>query len=248
MSDPHETVTRKVHDVFAELAGDRAKHLDGSVVSVAAQKAATAALVEQHGVETAAVPHGLASESASRKRAMSPIAARRPHIKIQMTPATSARAIRMAAIATRRGESWRLVRRGWPVARLSLLSIRRPGTAGFISVVTIAPEEGSLNTTGRIRGIVIPAPQCGHFRFLPAARRHFSRAIHDFLRHRLHRSLTASEGIGSSAMARLQIHHWIGFRGDNATGEPVRESSAVDAGRELPEGQQCCQQEVRCRG
>jgi hypothetical protein len=54
MSNPHETVTRKVHDIFAELAGDRAKRLDGSVVSHPAQKAATAALVEQHGVETAA--------------------------------------------------------------------------------------------------------------------------------------------------------------------------------------------------
>jgi hypothetical protein len=54
MKDPHETVSSKVREIFAEMAGERADRLDGSVVSVAARDAATAALIEQHGSERAA--------------------------------------------------------------------------------------------------------------------------------------------------------------------------------------------------
>lgn len=53
MNDPYKTVDTKVRDIFAELAGDRANRLDGSVVSGAGRDAATAALVEQHGIEKA---------------------------------------------------------------------------------------------------------------------------------------------------------------------------------------------------
>ncbi len=54
MSDPFKTVESKVRDIFVEMVGERANRLDGSIVSVLAKDAATAALVEEYGIETAA--------------------------------------------------------------------------------------------------------------------------------------------------------------------------------------------------
>jgi hypothetical protein len=44
--DTHDRVHRKVLAIFTEIAGDRAKRLDSSVVSHAAKEAITAALAE----------------------------------------------------------------------------------------------------------------------------------------------------------------------------------------------------------
>ena len=54
MSDPIDTVNAKVLEIFTELIGERAKRLDGSVVSSAARDAITAALTEDRGFEKAA--------------------------------------------------------------------------------------------------------------------------------------------------------------------------------------------------
>jgi hypothetical protein len=54
MNDRIATVQQKVIYIFTEMAGERADRLDGSVISLAALDAATAALVEQHGIEKGA--------------------------------------------------------------------------------------------------------------------------------------------------------------------------------------------------
>src|SRR5262245_43135290 len=53
-SDPHDTVRKKVLDIFAELTGDRSRRLDGRVVASAAMDAITVALAPSYGVEKAA--------------------------------------------------------------------------------------------------------------------------------------------------------------------------------------------------
>ncbi len=54
MNDPIESVESKVLAIFTTMAGERAKRLDGSVVSAAARDAAVAALIEEHGTSKAA--------------------------------------------------------------------------------------------------------------------------------------------------------------------------------------------------
>jgi hypothetical protein len=51
--DPHESVCRKVLDIFARLVGDRAVRLDGSVIATPAMHAITEALAGEHGLEKA---------------------------------------------------------------------------------------------------------------------------------------------------------------------------------------------------
>ena len=53
MSDPHQTVEQKMQDIFAGLVGERSRHLDGAVVSVAARAAITEALADHYGLPTA---------------------------------------------------------------------------------------------------------------------------------------------------------------------------------------------------
>src|SRR4051794_25494514 len=54
MSDPHESVRLKVHDIFAELVAERSQRLVGTVVSAAARDAMAGALTERYGLPTAA--------------------------------------------------------------------------------------------------------------------------------------------------------------------------------------------------
>jgi hypothetical protein len=49
MTDANETVDRKVAAIFAELAGERAKRLDGSVIAEPAMSTIALALAEQYG-------------------------------------------------------------------------------------------------------------------------------------------------------------------------------------------------------
>ena len=49
MTDPIETVLRKVAAIFAELVGERAKRLDGSVIAEPAMSTIAAALAEEYG-------------------------------------------------------------------------------------------------------------------------------------------------------------------------------------------------------
>jgi hypothetical protein len=53
MSDPHESVTRKVHDLFARIVGERSRRLDGTVVPAVAMEAISGALAEHYGPERA---------------------------------------------------------------------------------------------------------------------------------------------------------------------------------------------------
>jgi hypothetical protein len=54
MSDPIVTVHEKVLAIFAELVGERANRLDGSVIAQPAMDAMTAALPSDHGIAKAA--------------------------------------------------------------------------------------------------------------------------------------------------------------------------------------------------
>ena len=49
MDDSIEAVSRKVATIFAELVGERAKRLDGSVIAEPAMSALERALVEEYG-------------------------------------------------------------------------------------------------------------------------------------------------------------------------------------------------------
>jgi hypothetical protein len=54
MTDAHDSVRRKVSELFVELAGDRAKQLDGAVIARASIAALSAALEPDYGAVTAA--------------------------------------------------------------------------------------------------------------------------------------------------------------------------------------------------
>ena len=54
MDRPIDTVHEKVQVIFAELVGERARQLNGSVIADAAMKAIGAALASQYGPTTAA--------------------------------------------------------------------------------------------------------------------------------------------------------------------------------------------------
>lgn len=51
MSDPHESVRRKVLDIFANLVGERAGRLNGSIMATPAMDAIAGALAGKHGAE-----------------------------------------------------------------------------------------------------------------------------------------------------------------------------------------------------
>jgi hypothetical protein len=53
-SDPHDSVGEKVQAIFRELCGDRARQIDGSVLSIRTHDAIAAALAKQYGDEIAA--------------------------------------------------------------------------------------------------------------------------------------------------------------------------------------------------
>lgn len=52
--DAHDTVMKKVLDIFREAVGDPAKWLDGSVIATPAMEAITDALADEYGYEKAA--------------------------------------------------------------------------------------------------------------------------------------------------------------------------------------------------
>lgn len=54
MIDAHDSVRRKVSELFVQLAGDRAEQLDGAVIARTSIAALSAALASDHGAETAA--------------------------------------------------------------------------------------------------------------------------------------------------------------------------------------------------
>jgi hypothetical protein len=53
LSEPHVSVDRKVLAIFAELVGDRARRLDGSVPATPAMDAIAAALAGEYGPQKA---------------------------------------------------------------------------------------------------------------------------------------------------------------------------------------------------
>ena len=53
MSERAASIHDKVLDIFAGLVGERARHLDGSVMATPAMDAITAALAPGHGIEKA---------------------------------------------------------------------------------------------------------------------------------------------------------------------------------------------------
>ena len=60
MNNPIDTVWRKVKAVFAELTGDRAKRLDGSVIAEPAMSAIAAALRGQYGEKSDDIAYHMA--------------------------------------------------------------------------------------------------------------------------------------------------------------------------------------------
>lgn len=51
--DPHESVSKKVLDIFTELAGERSRRLDGGGAALATMDTVAAALRHQYGTEKA---------------------------------------------------------------------------------------------------------------------------------------------------------------------------------------------------
>jgi hypothetical protein len=60
VSDAIDTVGRKVAAIFAELVGDRAKRLDGSVIAEPAMSSIASALAEQYGQKAAEIAFHMA--------------------------------------------------------------------------------------------------------------------------------------------------------------------------------------------
>ena len=53
-ADPNDSMREKVSAILSELAGNRARQLDGSVLSVQTREAIAAALAQEYGHDTAA--------------------------------------------------------------------------------------------------------------------------------------------------------------------------------------------------
>jgi hypothetical protein len=60
MNDAIKTVGRKVAAIFTELAGDRARRLDGSVIAEPAMSTISSALTEQYGNRAADIAFHMA--------------------------------------------------------------------------------------------------------------------------------------------------------------------------------------------
>jgi hypothetical protein len=60
MSNATDSVDRKVLAIFAELAGDRARRLDGSVIAEPAMRVMASALAEQYGEKAADIAFHMA--------------------------------------------------------------------------------------------------------------------------------------------------------------------------------------------
>jgi len=52
-ADPNDTVREKVSAIFRELAGERAREVDGSALSIRTRDSIAAALAEEYGDDTA---------------------------------------------------------------------------------------------------------------------------------------------------------------------------------------------------